>query len=278
VLLSYVISRADNGPKKGLKRVLLQIKNVNLVLIYLQDERKLDMARKSDAKEPENQEKKPAAEAVEKKGEKEEKSWLWRMIRENAQDFLILLSIILGLRPHPKEGETLPSGKQTPNWILSMFPSFTDEDEVEFNLTRDSHNDPLARRTEATFRENFIADGFDETKYRVRFIKFRREYLEQLRNPAPEDKSGGRLSFTRITLKDSATEFLTELITEAQAGGTPMEIYKRQRKMALDRKLLVKTGIFHWIRKHKTVSIMILLAAFVYVLSFVTLLIVRIFS
>lgn len=219
------------------------------------------MARKNDTQEPDNQDQKTDTEIGDKKRGKEG-SWIWRMIRENAQDFFILLSIILGLKPHPKEGETLPSGKQTPNWVLSMFPGFTDEDEVEFNLARDSHKDPRARKVEAAFRENFVADGYDETIYRVRFIKLRREYMEQLRSPAPEDKSGGRLVFTPITLRDSVIEFLTDLIAEIQTSGTPEEIYKRQRKMALDRKLLVKKN---WLKKRaenklETLAILISIA------------------
>jgi hypothetical protein len=261
VLLFRVISRAGNGPKKGLNGVLLQINSINLSLISLQEERELDMAKKSDAREPENQEKKPVAE-VEKKAEKEEKSWLWRMIRENAQDFFILVSIILGIRQAPKQGETLPSGKEVPGWILSAFPSFTDEDEIEYNLVRDSHTDPSARKTEACFCDNLKADsgGYDEVKYRVRLVKLRREYLQQLRSPAPEDKSGGRLSFTRITLKDSAIEFISELIEESSVAGTPEEIYQRQKKVALDRKLLERKHFFKKCWENKLITLTVLLS------------------
>jgi hypothetical protein len=217
------------------------------------------MAKKNDAKEPENQEKKAEPTSEEKKGEK---SWLWRMIRENAQDFFILLSIILGLKPRPKEGETLPGGKQTPDWMLSAFPSFTDEDEIEYNLIRDSHPDSLAKKAEAFFCDNLKADkdGYDEVKYRVRLVKLRREYLQQLRSPAPEDKSGGRLSFTKLTLKDSATEFISELIEEFQVGG---EIYKHQKKMALDRKLLEKKHFLKKCYENKLETLIILISIIV---------------
>jgi len=192
--------------------------------------------------------------------ERENRRWFWRMIRENAQDILILVSIILGLRPHPQQGEKLPSGKEVPNWFLSAFPSFTDEDEIEYNLIRDSHSNPEARKAEAEFCCKLAADGYDEIKYRVRLVKLRREYVEQLRNPAPPDKSGGRLAFTPLVLRDSVTEFISELIAETQVAGTPEEIYERQKKIALYRKLLAKKHFFKKCWENKLVTLLVILS------------------
>jgi hypothetical protein len=46
----------------------------------------------------------------------------------------IIGAIVMGLRQPPKPGETVIGDKQVPNWILSAFPYFTAEDEVEYNL------------------------------------------------------------------------------------------------------------------------------------------------
>ena len=140
------------------------------------------------------------------------------------------------------------------------------KDEIEYNLLRDSHPNPLAKAVEANFRRNLVKDkdGFDETKYRVRLVELRREFMEQLRHPAPKDESGGRLAFEKMTLKDSATEFITELINEVTTGKGPKRIYERQKKIALDRKLIEKTGLikkyFHWIVTNKFFAATLLLS------------------
>ena len=185
---------------------------------------------------------------------------LWEIILENAQTLGIVLGIMLGLRQPPKPGEAGPGGKEIPGWLLKIFSSLTKEDETEYNLILDSFPDGGIRPIEAEFRKDFIADGYDETDYRLSLVDLRREYMERLRNPAPEDKSGGRLAFTSITLRDSCTEFFSELLTESNTTSTPKEIFERQKKIALDRKILKKTGllkrIFSWSQRHKLETIL----------------------
>jgi hypothetical protein len=191
-------------------------------------------------------------------GNHHEKKFWGRMLEENFQWILLVLSIVLGLRKPPEAGETGPGGKEIPGWILRIFSSLTKEDETEYNLILDSYPDPAILAVESAFRNNFIREGYDETDYRLSLVDLRREYLERLRNPAPEDKSGGRLSFTPITLRDSATKFLDQLLYETRVG-TPEEVFARQKKIALDRKILKKTGAlkraFHWHESHKLETI-----------------------
>jgi len=184
-----------------------------------------------------------------------------RFLIENFQTIGIIISILLGLREKPAPGSE--EERSIPNWFLHLFPSLTQEDEIEFNLARDSYPDTNLRAVETTFREAIIRDGYDETNYRLMLVGLRREYTDRLHHPAPEDKSGGRLSFEPITLRDSCTEFFSELLAESSAAGTPEEIYERQKKIALGRKLLKKTGtlkrVAHWVHENKLKTILLLI-------------------
>ena len=126
------------------------------------------------------------------------------------------------------------------------------------------------RAVETKFREDFVRDDYDESNYRLMLVGLRRDYTDRLHHPAPEDKSGGRLVFTPITLRDSCTEFFSELLAESKIGGTPEEVYERQKKIALGRKLLKKTGLlkkaFSWSQHHKLETILwIILSPFLLV-------------
>jgi len=223
------------------------------------------MAKKKDGPQQE-----PQASPAPKEAEKKHSNW--ERIWELSQNFAIIGGIILGLRQPPKAGEQAAGGKEIPGWLMNLFPSFTREDETEFNLILDSHTLRDAKQIEAVFRDNFITDGFDETKYRLGLVHFRREYLERMRNPMPENKSGGQLIFKPLQMKDSASEFIDQLIDihTNPAGGTDQEKYACQKKIALDRKLLEKTSllkkVFSWTKenKGKTVALFFTIPLFLF--------------
>lgn len=194
--------------------------------------------------------------------EKERKHGLiYNMIRENAQDFFIVLSIILGLRKPLKEGETLPSGRQVPGWLLSAFPWMTDEDETEYNMTLGSHPDRAAIVAAEEFEETLKRKGkYDEVKYRIRLLKIYREFMEQTRHPAPKDESGGRLTFQRVQINDPAIEIMDRFLEERLAGGTPEEIFNRQMRIAMNRKLLEKKSFLKKLSENKLASLLFLLS------------------
>jgi hypothetical protein len=199
---------------------------------------------------------------TEDRDHREGKRFLANFLMENFQWILIIFSVILGLRKPPEAGETAAGGKEIPGWILKIFSSLTKEDETEFNLILDSFPGGGIRPVEAKFREDFIADGYDETDYRLSVVDLRREYLERLRNPAPEDKSGGRLTFASLALQDSAIAFLSEILAESAKSGTPEEIFERQKKLALERKLIKKVSglkkAFQWSQHNKFKTLLLL--------------------
>ncbi len=202
----------------------------------------------------------------EKGSEKSEtrKRWLIPILQEAFQDALLLLLFAIGIK-RPMGGmingtaqqQTAQAPeKQVPDWILSAFPSLTDEDEVEYNLCLSSNPDPLSVHAAEIFEENLKNEGiYDEVKYRIRLLKIRREFLEKLRHPAPKDESGGRLGFKPLTLADPVIEFMDRLRDEVDAGGTTEEIFERQKEIANRRKLLEKISFTKktilWIRNHK---------------------------
>lgn len=242
------------------------------------------MARKNQkTAQPETEEKPKAAETTEappRTNQNEvpaKRSWLHTMIRENAQDFFILLSIILGLKPSPKPGETLPSGKEVPSWFMSAFPWLTNEDEKEYNFALSSYTDPEPISDPAfdlevkiaaeEFERKIATEGiYDEVKYRVLVVEIHREFIEQTRRPAPKDESGGRVKFANITINNPFHEFMGRLFAETD--------FELQKQIALDRKLLREKHFlkkcFEWSRKNKLLTIVIVFTGMVALFTFLS--------
>lgn len=230
---------------------------------------------KKNAKKEELTEKTAQPEIKSEVVKKAGRGFLGTIIRENIQDVLIGLLFVLGFKKsaQTKEGSgsgTVIAEKQTPNWILSIFPSWTDEDEVEYDLALTSHTEMKAKKSAEEFEENLKKEGvYDEVKYRVRVVKKHREFIEQVKHPAPKDDSGGRLNFQVITISSPVLEFMDRLLEEKTKGGTSEEIFERQKRIAINRKFIEKK---HWLKKiseNKTDAILTILAAILVLIAII---------
>jgi hypothetical protein len=196
-----------------------------------------------------------------RQGEQGEKKrgFLWMVIRENIQDIALAILFFLGLRKPAQATETgtvASAEKQVPNWFLSAFPSLTRDDENEYLLALCSHPDPDARAVAEKFEEELKKDPrYNNVKYIVNIVELRREYMEKLKNPAPKDPSGGRLSFEPITLRDPVNIFFSRLLEEKNRGKSPKKTYENQRQLAINQKLLEKNGYLHWMNNHRPETI-----------------------
>lgn len=186
------------------------------------------------------------------------KKSLFSVLKSEILDNIMLTALLLlGVKNRSDiENKSGKMEKQVPDWFLSAFPNLTRDDDNEYNLTLDSHPNPNAQVAAKEFRKNMIQEGIhDDVRYVVDLIKIRREFLERTKNPAPEDKSGGRLTFGNITLNDSVNAFFSELLAEKNIGGTDEEIYDRQKDRAKERNLLPKKHFLkkavEWSRDHK---------------------------
>jgi hypothetical protein len=83
----------------------------------------------------------------------------------------------------------------------------------------------------------------------------RKEFLAEARRPAVKNEEGDRVKFEPITFRDPCNLFLLRLIAEVDAGGTPEEIYERQKQFAIRQNFLVPMGgmkkTFNWVRNNK---------------------------
>lgn len=177
------------------------------------------------------------ADKTDKKQTHQSRVWEW------SKSIIATVAVMLGIQ----KGALATAGdgnndkvKEIPGWLLNAFPSFTREDETEFNLILDSY--PSAKQVEAEFRKKFIREDYDETKYRLAMVHMRREYVERMAKTMPKNDPGTRMTFAPLEMRDSVREFFSELIVESVAGGTPEEVYRRQERMALNRHLLEKRG------------------------------------
>lgn len=194
---------------------------------------------------------------------------IWEFLQTSG----VIGAILLGARQPPKQGETLPGGKEVPGWLMSAFPSLTNEDEKEYNFALSSHDGVGARSAAEDFERNILAEGiYDEVKYRVVVVEIHREFMEQIRRPAPKDESGGRLKFAEITICNPFHEFMDRILAEKNAGGIQKEIFERQKQIALDRKLLEKIHlakkVARWVRENKGKTLVSIFVIPFFVFSF----------
>lgn len=202
------------------------------------------MADKNDKKKDSSNHEPPI-----KKLEKAEK------FSETIQYLGIIGAIIMGLRQPPKPGEAVVGDKQVPNWLLSAFPSLTAEDEVEYNLILSSLN-PTEKIALKLFESSLKSEGvYDEVKFRVLLVKIRREFLDKMRNPMPENKSTN-LTFGNLQLNDAVSDFARLLEAERIAGRTPEEIFCNQKLIADNMKLIERKNIFKKLAEHKLETVL----------------------
>lgn len=218
------------------------------------------------AQKPKEQADKSVAEEPEKENreiKERKKGFVWMLIRENIQDILIGILIVLGLKKPAQAGGTgQTEEKRVPNWVLNAFPGLTRDDDNEYNLALDSHPSIEARLSAEEFEEMVKKDNlYDEVRYVVNIVELRREFMERLKHPAPKDESGGRLSFDPITLRDPVILFFDRLLEEKNRGGSPEETYERQREIAMKRKLLTKKHLLKRLCENKTSAVIYLVAA-----------------
>lgn len=205
------------------------------------------MADKKDSKS--NESEKSKHEPLEKKKEKFEK------LSETIQYLGILGAIIMGLRQPPKPGEAVVGDKQVPDWLLSAFPQFTAEDEVEYNIILSSLN-ATGKIALKMFEFLLKQEGvYDEVKFRVLLVKIRREFLDKMRNPVPENKST-TLTFGKLQLNDPVSDFAALLENENVAGRTPEQVFSNQKLIADNIKLLEKKSIFKKLSENKIATIL----------------------
>lgn len=203
------------------------------------------MADKNDKKKEKDENHEPPI----KKLEKAEK------FSETLQYIGILGAIVMGLRPPPKPGEEISGEKQVPGWIISSFPSFTDEDEVEYNLTLSSL--PKASKSALEkFEENLKIEGiYDEVKLRVLLVKIRREFMERMKNPSKKNEAE-HLLFEKLTLRDAIKDFAKRLSEEEKVvGRTPEETFGAQKKIAINLKLIEKKSFLKKCSEHKITTL-----------------------
>lgn len=232
------------------------------------------MAKKTDNKQedqkPKAEEKPKASEAA--PGASVRSKWFGTIMAEMLQNAVLLILATAGLRRPGQGGDPQSGGvpeKQTPDWMMSIFPGLTRDDNNEYNLATDAHPDPSARLAAKKFRTMMRAEGvYDVEKYVVDLIKIWREFMERTKNPPPENKSGGRLNFEPVTINDSVKAFFTELRNEELAGGTEEQIYERQKLRAEERDLLPKKHALKKISENKIDAILYIvvgiLAVYVY--------------
>ena len=173
---------------------------------------------------------------------------------EMVQYFGIIGAIIMGLRQPPKPGEAVVGDKQVPNWLLSAFPSLTAEDEVEYNLILSSLS-TSKKNTLKIFEFLLKQEGiYDEVKFRVLLVKIRREFLDKMRNPMPENKST-TLTFGKLKMNDAIADFASLLAKENVAGRTSQQIFENQKMIADNLKLIEKKNFFKKLSEHKSETI-----------------------
>lgn len=170
----------------------------------------------------------------------------------------IVIGLILGLRQPPAPGSE--EEKRVPSWVISSFDFLTNEDEIMFNQALDAHPNTDLKTIEGDFRDRMKSDGYAENKYRSLLAGIWQKFLDQIRKPAPKDESSGRLTFGSIQLNNSCIAFFDQLIDAVQPGRSAEEIYQLQKKAADNRKLLVKKSIFHKIREHPILSLVIFIS------------------
>jgi hypothetical protein len=113
------------------------------------------------------------------------------------------------------------------------------------------------REIEEKFREMASKDPahFDVGKYRVMLMEMRKEFLEQMRKSNPKNEQNSCMVFNTITFSDPCCEFLKQLKVSDDSGVDEEDVYRRQKKIAISRYLLVKMifpkRIVIWIRKNK---------------------------
>lgn len=186
---------------------------------------------------------------------------------EMVQYFGIIGAIIMGLRQPPKPGEAIVGDKQVPNWLLSAFPSLTAEDEVEYNLILSSLSS-TGKITLKLFESLLKSEGiYDEVKFRVLLVKIRREFLDKMRNPMPENKST-TLTFGSLQLNDAVSDFAALLEAENVTGRTPEQIFQSQKLIADNMKLLEKKNIFKKLAEHKLETVLGLIFTVLVIIAF----------
>ncbi|KKP77798.1 MAG: hypothetical protein A2271_02000 [Candidatus Moranbacteria bacterium RIFOXYA12_FULL_35_19] len=232
------------------------------------------MAKDTKAKPEEKKEEKATPQAKPK-----ERNFLSILKSEILDNVLLGILLFLGVK-HQSDSNIGGGGreKQAPDWILSAFPGLTRDDDNEYGIIINSHRENSdATETKIVakeFHSNIVSEGiYDGVKYIVNLVKLRREFTERTKNPLPEDKSGGRISYERIVINDPALAFISELLKEKNDGGTAEEIFERQKKRADEINLLQKKHLLkrssEWFQKNKLlVPIYALSATFIIIYIF----------
>lgn len=164
---------------------------------------------------------------------------------EAIQNIGIAAAVILGFTSRNQIAGT-EQEKRIPDWVWSVIPEeFSIEDEVWANIIISSSQENNILEIERKFRENLSRDSenLNVGKYRVMLMEMRKEFLEQMRKPIPENKQGSCLVFNPINLNDPCCEFLKQIKECVDIGGTEEEIYQRQKEIARSRYLLIKTSL-----------------------------------
>ncbi len=179
---------------------------------------------------------------------------------EKVQNMGIFIAMLLGLQKTPHPGSSEAKSSRIPDWIIQLLPeSFTLEDESWRKLIQSSCPDLRATKVEIEFRSRLSkyqnGYGYDAGEYRRRLMHAKKEFLEQARKPAVKDEEGARVSFEHIIFRDPCNEFLNQLIAEVEVGGSPENIFERQRQFAVLQNFLVPMGgmkkFFRWIKNNK---------------------------
>lgn len=178
---------------------------------------------------------------------------------EKIQSVGIVAAFLAGiLRPSSSE-QASNIEKQVPDWVMSMFPHLTKEDEKEYGRILASLSS-LLRNALISFEDKLRLEGvYDETSFRVMLVQARREHIEGIKSPPPSKKAEDAdiVTFSKLKLRDTVEIFVKELRkAEQDQARTPEEIFEEQKRIALSFKLIERKSFIKRIMGNKIATIL----------------------
>lgn len=176
---------------------------------------------------------------------------------EKIQNVGIVAAFLAGILRPSSSKQASDIEKQVPDWVMSMFPHLTKEDEKEYGRILASLN-PLLRNVLTSFEDKLRLESiYDETSFRVMLVQARREHIEGIKNPPPSKKAEDAdiVTFSKLKLRDTVEIFTKELRkAEQDQTRTPEEIFEEQKRIALSFKLIEKKSFFKKCSEHKVTT------------------------
>lgn len=169
-----------------------------------------------------------------------EKKFWKRMLEENFQWILIIVSVFLGLRKPLEAGEKGPDGGEPPRWVYNLFSFiFTIDEQKYVELLDDFSTDVDQQEIFFKFKDDVVAEGYDEDYLRLMMVNVHQDWLN-------------RKDAKTTDIPKSAIIFIEQIV--AKNGG-----YTAQKRIAEEKKFLKKVGglkqAYLWHKSHKLETI-----------------------